>query len=124
MWIYDQRTGEFGASETGAFFVPICHGYSGFGGGKNNPEMQNVRDVGPIPEGVYTIGPAFADPEKGPVVMALTPDVDNEMFGRAGFLIHGDSIEHPGEASQGCIILDKLSREQVAESTDRTLKVI
>jgi len=33
------------------------------------------------------------------------------MCGRSGFMIHGDSEKHPGEASEGSIILDFAFRE-------------
>lgn len=36
--------------------------------------------------------------------MRLTPYVENQMCGRDGFMIHGDSSAHPGEASDGCIV--------------------
>ena len=45
------------------------------------------------------------------------------MFGRDGFLIHGDSIVHTGQASQGCIILPRSIREQIAASEDDELEV-
>ncbi len=35
--------------------------------------MQNDPDIGPIPEGTYTIGPQHFEKGKGPVFMALTP---------------------------------------------------
>jgi hypothetical protein len=37
--------------------------------------------------------------------------------------MHGDSKEHPGCASQGCIILPRPVREQVWHSGDRELEV-
>lgn len=98
-------------------------GYSGLGAGKNNPTMQSVKGVGPIPQGVYRIGDPFDSEEHGPFALPLAPDAANQMFGRAGFLIHGDSIEHPGAASEGCIILPRLVREAIAASGDRGLQV-
>lgn len=124
MWIYEQATGEMNYSPDGVAAQPITKGYSGFGVGKDNPNMEHVRDVGPIPRGSYAIGPAHSDPEKGPMVMALVPRADTSTFGRGGFLIHGDSLEHPGEASHGCIILDRVAREAIAASPDRTLQVV
>lgn len=119
MWIFEQATG----------FVfhdgsKIGEGYSGHGPGIDNPTMENVSDVGPLPCGWYTIGPAYRDPEKGPLVMRLMPDGTNEMFGRGGFLIHGDSIAHPGCASEGCIIMNADLRGQIANSPDRRLQVV
>jgi hypothetical protein len=46
------------------------------------------------------------------------------MFGRSGFLIHGDSIIRPGTASRGCIILAREIREQIAASGDADLEVV
>jgi len=119
MWTWTQETGTL--TKIG---ISPARGYSGYGRGKNNPAMQAMPDVGPIPRGTYAIGPAFFHPEKGPCVMGLVPDAENEMFGRGGFLIHGDSIEDPGFASHGCIILDHETREAIANSLDRRLKVI
>lgn len=45
------------------------------------------------------------------------------MCGRSGFLIHGDSIAHTGQASHGCIILPRSVREQIAASGDDELEV-
>lgn len=118
-WTYQQSTGELTSPE-GA----IYNGYSGHGEGENNPKMQKLKLVGPIPIGTYTIGPAYHDPHKGPCVMRLTPDPDNEMFGRSGFLIHGDSSKHDDSASEGCIIMGPVTRPKIAESDDKILKVI
>ncbi len=116
-WTYQQSTGEM-TSPNGA----VSTGYSGHGDGKNNPDMQDVPKIGPIPQGLYTIGPSYTDPHKGPCVMRLTPDPDNEMFGRAGFLIHGDNPQH--DASEGCIIQGPTTRHAIAASTDKRLEVI
>jgi len=119
MWNYDQKSGKMlppGST------TPV-EGYSGFGQGKNNPSMQDVPDVGPIPIGCYTIGDPFDDPEKGPCVISLTPQPGTDTFDRSGFLIHGDSIEHPGQASHGCIIMPRFLREMIARSADRELTV-
>ncbi|HLW75686.1 MAG TPA: tlde1 domain-containing protein, partial [Bryobacteraceae bacterium] len=99
MWTYRQSTGEMSRDGIAAGI-----GYSGFEAGKNNPAMQEVEETGPIPQGRYTIG----EPEDleggphGPFILRLTPDSGNQMFGRSGFLIHGDSIAQPGMASRGC----------------------
>jgi hypothetical protein len=106
--------------ETG--FEAIATGYAGRDAGRNNPELQHVAGTGPIPAGRYTIGPAHNTPEHGPVTMRLIPDPKNEMFGRDGFLIHGDN--KTGDASHGCIILNRVARLAVAASSDRYLIVI
>ena len=100
--------------------------YSGYQDGKNNPAMQDKQGVGPCPQGTYSIGfPQYvkvAGPH-GPYVLPLTPDPANQMFGRSGFLIHGDSIDHPGFASFGCIIVPRNIREKIAISGDNVLWV-
>ena len=98
-------------------------GYSGTGVGRNNPSMQDVANVGPIPQGAYNIGAAYDDLGKlGPCVMALDPSEDTETFGRSLFRIHGDNANH--DASHGCIILGPAIRRKIASSADRKLVVI
>ena len=102
----------------------MAQGYSGAETiGKNNPKMEHLHNVGPIPVGFYTIGEAFDGSSHGPCVMRLTPDANNQMFGRDGFLIHGDLISNPGNASQGCIIMPKFVREAISTSDDKRLEV-
>lgn len=97
-------------------------GYSGLGPGKDNYDMVNVPDVGPIPPGVYTIGKPFDSDTHGPFVMQLTPSADTNTYGRAGFLIHGDSKEYPGAASHGCIVASRPVRMRMSQDT--VIKVI
>jgi Protein of unknown function (DUF2778) len=119
MWTFNQSNGTL--SKDG---VVIGEGYSGFGTGKDNPAMQNVHDVGPIPEGSYEIGPPQDTETHGPHVMALTPEEGTDTFGRGGFLIHGDSIANPGAASHGCIILPHDLRLEISASDDTRLQVV
>lgn len=99
-------------------------GYSGASEGKNNPSMQAVRMVGPIPEGEYTIESPRNSARVGPYAMPLTPQYGTNTFGRDAFYIHGDSVSSPGSASSGCVILNRAVREQIWSSGDRTLKVV
>jgi Protein of unknown function (DUF2778) len=119
--IYRQSTGQLFAGDVTA--EPLGVGYSGSPAGKNDPALQNVKDVGPIPQGWYTIGIPYDDPESGPVTMRLTPDPENEMFGRDGFKLHGDTTP-PGFASLGCPVLPREVRELIAASPDKRLQVI
>ena len=121
MFTYRISTGELTAANG-----VVSHGYSGAPGiGKNNPEEESVSNVGPLPEGRYTIlGPPYDTLEHGPFVMRLIPAATNVMFGRGSFLIHGDSLRSPGAASKGCIILAHPIREAVWLSGDRDLTVI
>jgi len=116
-WTYEQKTGALRHNG-----VLIDTGYAGNGRGKNAPELQAVADVGPLPRGVYRIGDPYHSHECGPVTLRLTPDAANEMFGRTLFRIHGD--DGSGDASHGCIVLTRLTREKIAASGDRELQVI
>jgi hypothetical protein len=119
-WTYAQKTG--GLQQDGK---PVATGYSGSGAGKNNPDMQQVHDVGPIPQGDWTIiGPPVSTAEHGPYVLTLKPAAETLTFGRFGFLMHGDSKESPGCASRGCVIMPRPVREQVWQSGDPDLKVV
>jgi hypothetical protein len=104
--------------------APLGSGYSGQPECRNDPNKCDVHNHGPIPPGRYTIGEPVNTETHGPFVLPLTPDESNEMHGRSGFLIHGDSVAHPGTASQGCIILPRAVREAVHASGDRDLEVV
>lgn len=95
------------SQSTGLFTGPAitATGYSGHGEGLDNASMQDVHDIGPLPQGIYTIQPPHADPKVGPVAMRLEPSPENTMFGRGDFLIHGDNAAQNHTASEGCIIL-------------------
>lgn len=119
MWTFNSRSGLF--SHDGE---AIANGYSGYGYGRNNPEMECIADVGPIPRGKWHITlPAFDHPHLGPTVMLLSPEYGTDTHRRFGFLIHGDSKSHPGLASHGCIILDKMTRDRISASRDSELEV-
>jgi hypothetical protein len=119
-WSYSQSTGAL--SHNGEF---IDTGYSGHGDGFNNPNAQDDVDVGPLPQGNYTIGAVEADGGRlGPYVMPLQPDAANRMFGRNGFFIHGDNRAMNNTASDGCIILSRLVRTLIAQSGDTNLTVV
>ncbi|MGC2473676.1 MAG: tlde1 domain-containing protein [Candidatus Sulfotelmatobacter sp.] len=119
-WTYSQKTGDLEQDGT-----HVATGYSGAGEGKNNPEKQSVPNVGPIPQGDWTVtGPPANTSEHGPYVLRLNPVAGTETFSRSGFLMHGDSKAHPGCASEGCVILPRTVREQVWTSGDHDLKVV
>jgi len=125
VWTYVQRTGEL--LHDGAH---VAQGYSGFDdpqtgqNGKNNPALQAIDEVGPIPVGEFAIGLPHDTLTHGPFVLPLKPDSGNEMFGRSAFLIHGDSVVEPGTASRGCIVMSRKVRLQIVASGDRNLRVI
>lgn len=105
MFIFNQTTGE--VTHDGQHFD---WAYSGHSAGVNNPKMQYIPQVGPIPVGMYTIGPAFVHPHAGAVCMRLTPDKDTDTRGRSGFMWHGDNISLNHTASEGCVISPRIAR--------------
>jgi Protein of unknown function (DUF2778) len=85
-WTYAQTTGEL--QRDGKL---VATGYSGNGPGKNNPAMEDVPNIGPIPSGDWTIaGPPVDTPAHGPYVLHLKPATETETVGRSAFLIHGE----------------------------------
>lgn len=119
-WYYEQATGKI--------YLPggamLALGYSGNGPGKNNPAMQEVENVGPIPVGSWVMSAPRDTTHHGPYAMPLTPMQDTNTFGRSAFMCHGDSIPHPGEASEGCIVLPRFARQRLWESGVHVIEVI
>ena len=87
----------------------------------------NIYYTTQLPEGTYTIGP-IQDNVTGsgtvlPESMRLFPRRNTDMFGRAGFLIHGGNFT-TYNSSNGCIVLPPPVRRQVGASGDPELRVI
>ena len=120
-WLYEQITGNL--YKDSRF---VATGYSGAGkrlqDGRNNPDMQYVRQKGPLCEGKYKIGPVRTSQRVGPIAMDLTPIEGTDTKGRSAFMIHGDNKRN--DASKGCIILARPIRQQIAKSKDRVLIVV
>ena len=120
MWTYVQSTGRLYFNGT-----PIATGYSGQGDGKNNPALETVKNVGPIPAGRWRVqGSPFDSPANGPFCLRLRPCEGTDTHGRSGFLIHGDSLSAPGTASHGCIVLPRAIRRAIWESVDTEMLVV
>lgn len=124
MWLWDQSAGKLYRD---GMFVTV--GYAGKGRGKNNPNMQGVPGIGPIPQGRWNIGAPYNSKNTGPFTLTLTAvdgttDDRHDPTGRSAFRIHGDSIKAPGTASKGCIILPRIIRERIWRSGDRDLSVV
>ena len=119
MWTYRVTSGEMIRPEG----TTLCNGYSGKGPFKNDPNSEALHNRGPIPQGRYFIGDPIDTVTHGPYVLPLTPSPDNIMYGRDGFLIHGDSITDPGNASEGCIVLAHQYRIAISISGDYDLLV-
>ncbi|HTA42588.1 MAG TPA: tlde1 domain-containing protein [Bryobacteraceae bacterium] len=121
MYTYSQSTGVLSRDGT-----HVITGYAGHGEGVNDPDMQGLKDVGPIPQGRYTMT-GFVDevPGTGLGTIVLKPDPANEMFGRGEFRIHGDNGKGDQSASDGCIIAGHAAdRQAIWDSNDRILEVV
>jgi hypothetical protein len=95
-----------------------CSGQSG--SCRNNPSCQCQVSVGPLPQGVYTLGNMMTF--KGmPYCYELYPSASNSMCGRSGFLIHGGSCS--GNPSEGCIVIENESTRYKIKS-GASLKVV
>lgn len=125
MWKYDQSSGEL--THNGLL---ISKGYSGKDKGKNNPKLQGLAGIGPIPAGLWKMVSIYDSKNVGPRAIMLhavdsTPNDDtHDPSGRGSFRIHGDSVRAPGTASRGCIILPRKVREQMWGSKDHELTVV
>jgi RHS repeat-associated protein len=125
-WIYQQSTGRiYHQPDTGGPPAPLGTGYSGGGTGLNNPAMQNTRNVGPIPQGNWTIGPQQTNVtnigRRLPGSMRVTPAPGTT--NRTGFLIHGGDLRRRN-SSTGCIVLPPRTRNRIGTSGDRNLTVV
>ncbi|MFZ4835148.1 tlde1 domain-containing protein [Rouxiella sp. Mn2063] len=119
-WVYDVRKRTF--THNGK--LEFTARYAGAIGYKNDPQFESLQDKGPLPRGRYKIvGVPFTHRRAGRYTLRLSQYPSNNMFGRDGFLIHGDSIQHPGTASNGCIVLDPRFRHRIYESNDKELIV-
>lgn len=125
MWTWDQSAGLL--SRDGA---SVSKGYSGKGRGVNNPAMEGVARVGPVPAGRWKIVERYDSASVGPYALVLhaadaTPGDDrHDATGRGAFRIHGDNARGDRSASMGCIILPRAVRETIWRSGDRDLLVI
>ena len=114
--LYNQKTGE---TYLDGEFEGI--GYSGTGDGRNNPDMEDVPNVGPIPRGKYKIGQPYYSSRCGPICFPLEP-VGHDAHGRTDLRIHGDN--KTGDASQGCIILGRTIRSRIRDDRETELEVV
>jgi Protein of unknown function (DUF2778) len=123
MWKFEQSTGIL-LTPSNEF---AAKGYAGGNCGKNpeginNPAMQNVKSIGPLPCGLYSFGEPVLQSHLGPFAIPLIPDPSNEMFGRGSFYVHGDTTPS-GNASEGCVIMPRAIRNAMWASDDHQLIV-
>ena len=101
-----------------------CVGYAGRGVGLNSPGASGIAGLGPLPGGEYDVGRPVDHPRLGPLAFPVVPRLGNMMFGRSGFMIHGDNRKGDRSASSGCIILDRPHREALLEFGVKSLLVV
>ena len=82
----------------------IGYGYSGQPTFLNDIHKENLQNIGPLPAGMYTITDVYDDPKRGDHTCTLTPMPGTKLYGRSGFLIHGDTATESHDASDGCIV--------------------
>jgi len=119
MIIYQQSTGKLWDSNGNLLDV----GYSGNGEGLNNPKKQAVRNVGPIPRGLWDIGEYGNSDRLGPYTIPLYPH-KHEALQRTLFRIHGDNSSMNNSASDGCIVLIRETRKKIINKEYQQLMVI
>ena len=87
---------------------------------------QYQPNVGPLPQGNYTILPPVNGGHTGLLSLPFVPDRNNNMGNpeRGGFLIHGENRQHNRTASNGCIIMGPDIRQRIANSGDPNLSVV
>lgn len=105
--------------------VQIALGWAGNHEGKDNPDMQQVRCIGPLPQGTYKVEPWIEQhPHLGPCVAPLT-QAAGETYGRGDFFIHGPSVasEKYGQESKGCIVIPRPMRMAVMEAAPDFVEV-
>jgi len=103
----------------------VALGWAGHGQGLNNPIMEDVQAVGPLPRGLYRVGKWQNHPRLGPMCAPLT-QIEGETFGRSGFWVHGPAIDprRTGQESEGCIVIPRPGRQAVHDLNPDQIQVI
>lgn len=122
------------AISAGKIFDPdgafVSSAYSGGNKGQDPEGVDNTADesrknIGPLPEGNYTLGTPVDHSQLGPFAIPLIPDSTNEMYGRGSFFVHGDLVNGPvHSASEGCIIVQRSVRDSLWTSSDHQIQVV
>jgi hypothetical protein len=115
VWTYHQRSGLLIRG------LAKFQCYAGRGEGRNNPAMEHVQGVGPIPKGRYRMTGVKHNGSTGPYTIILQP-VGHGALGRSLFRIHGDNKE--SNASHGCIIRSPRADRELIYELDKDLMVV
>lgn len=120
-FIYVQETGAIYERTFRGSYRFVSRGYAGRQQGRNNPELETQKNVGPIPRGFWEIGETVYSATAGPVTVILNPHPETQTYGRSAFRIHGNNVRD--DASRGCIILPRSVRSLIAKRRGQTLLV-
>ena len=131
-WTYSQSTGRLIKPDGTLEGFGFAGHNDGVNIGLNNPAKQSIHDIGPLPQGDYTMTKWIQKHDHmGLCVIELTPVDEKVMFGRSGFYIHGarnlltSGLNAFLESSDGCIIIgDCSTRQAIWASLDRSLTVV
>ncbi len=129
MLVYSQSTGIL--TRDG---VELAHGWAGNDSrpganpahkhGYNNPDAEQLHQIGPLPQGVYKIIEWQDEhPGLGPIV-AILQQVSGETYGRGEFRIHGADAADPLNSSEGCIVLPHDDRVVLRATGETDLQVV
>lgn len=103
-------------------WVKMGTGYAGIGDGLNNPQAEDVVNVGPIPCGIWAVSNPYTHPKLGPLCFMLTPLT--YMGPRKAFDLHGDnSTPDPKDGSHGCPVFNHDVRQKIADAKVKYLEV-
>jgi hypothetical protein len=120
-YVYKQTTGQLMLDNQ-----VIGTGYSGKGQGRNNPGMQNQKNVGPIPAGEWKIMGKRVDDRTGELIVDTLPSGHNaagRFPGTELFKIHGET-NPPGMSPAGDIVMPREALDKIDPNGFPTLKVV
>jgi RHS repeat-associated protein len=131
--VFGQGSGRIICTCNGQTIVDI-NTYSGRGPGRNNPFYEGVKDIGPIPQGVWKVG-GFTKTPNLTRALPLSPQKGNDVFlterDPNSFFIHGpkqgEDRNAPPEkqkSSKGCPIVELGLREKIGDCEDPKLLIV
>jgi hypothetical protein len=118
---YNNSTGRLVCTDAAGNTTVDQRGYSGTGAGRDNPAMEGVQNVGPIPSGNYNVGTGHDGGHTGPQTLNVDAAAGTDTHGRDAFRIHGNNARN--DASQGCIIMPRNVRDAISNAGGATLRV-
>lgn len=121
--VYSQGTGLLYLEDGDGGRAILAYGYSGHGRFRDDPDAEDKAGLGPIPRGVWKVGPYVHHNGLGKYAYPLTP-VGHDAYGRSEFFIHGDNSHGDKSASAGCIVAGLPARKCIAALAINTLEVI